>query len=358
MRMMTPSRRYLLALIVTVSVNYLPIMVVSEDVSGKVGGSQLYLPIKPERHDECIDVTCINELSLDACEIKAYEMAGNMFTFDSTHNKCCIKSCGSKIYNNTPIYSVDIVPQSGYSMYIYNRDGGGKKRAKRYVNWQSPVQAGLKLLPTLVRVGLTAPLGPGIATGVSAATTVVVVGISQMINMLSHKEDTYEQIRQQVLHDIRNEIAADKVHTMKRQLENWEDGTFFRFAGYLNIRAISYDRLHEKLIKGDLENLVVNDNNIREYDELIDQLVILQSDVDLKQNVFKLTNHYVSSLAYYHDYAALDVYILSMLIIAKRDTPVLQATYRDQLLSSAENHYNYLMFLIGKRLIYDGQGKL
>ena len=243
-------------------------------------------------------------------------------------------------------------------MYIYNRGGGENKRAKRYVNWQSSVQVGLKLLPTLVRVGLTVPLGPGVASTLSVATTVVVVGISQMINMLSHKEDTYEQIRQQVLYDIRNEIAADKVQTMKRQLENWEDGTFFRMARHLNISAISYEQLHEQLMNGDLERQVLNDNIIREYDALIHQLVILQNDVDLKQNVFKMTNHYVSSLAYYHDYAALDIYILSMLIIAKRDSPVLQSTYRDQLISSAENHYNYLMFLIGKRLIYDGQGKL
>ena len=344
MTMTTPSLRYLFALVV--SVNHLHIAVVGEKAFREVGGSQLYLPIVADQYDECIDVMCYNEASLDACEKVAYEMAGNLFTFSTTLNECCIKSCGRELFLNSSIYQTSaIAPQIGYSVHLFNRGGGAKIRAKRDSNWETPAKAGLSLIPVFIALS-TAPGG--------AAAAVVVAGISLMIDFLDKKEDTYEQIRQRVLHDMRSEIADDKVHTMERQLENWEDGTFFRHARILNIRAISYQQLHKELINGNLQNQVPNDNIIREYDDLIDQMVNLHSDVDFRQNIFKLRYNHLSSLAYYHEYAGLDIYILSMLIIAKKDQSSTQMAYREQLTDSAEEHYNYLMFLFGKRLIYGG----
>ena len=337
--------RYLLVLIV--SINHLQI-VVSEDDSGTASDSQLYTPIITDQYDECVDVTCLNEPSLDACQNKAYEMAGNMFTFKSTDSQCCIKTCDRNLLHNSSIYSIDTVPQSGYSMYIFNRDSqhGGRNRANRDRNWQTPVKAGLEIIQTIASFAAGSPVG---------AIVNIFIGIIRLIiDLFLKKEDTYKQIEQQVLKAIRKEISDDRVHTMKLQLDNWDDGTFFRLARRLHITPMSPDQIHDLLMNGEVAHLPVSDTMRQEYDVLIDELRNLKNDVDYKQNIFQLSSNFANSLAYYHEYAGLDVYLLSALIAANRNLTNVREVYREQLKDSAEDHYNYLMLLFGKQLIYEG----
>ena len=344
--MIPPGLKYLALIVI---VNHLHMTVVSGSVSMTADDSTLYLPIIADQYDGCINVTCHDEPSLDACENKAYKIAGNMFMFNITNDECCIKTCDRKIFHNTSIYITDIVPQTVSVMYIFNCNNGGRHMVKRDVDWQNPTKAGLAVAGTLVAMGAAlAPVSGGASAVIGGVAAIIVSLISLMINMFGNTEDMYQQIRQQVLH----EIATDRVEIMRRQLDNWNDGTFFRYARRLNIRSKSPYQIKQELLNGQLETQAIRAGA---YDQLIGELRVLHNDVDLKQNKFKLTSHFVDSLAYYHEYAALNVYLLSMLIVARGNVPdSLRETYRQQLRDSAQDHYNYLMFIFGKRLIYDG----
>ena len=347
LRMIPPGLSYLLAFIIIV--NHLHMTEVSGNVSLAAADSKLYLPIIADQYDGCIDVTCHDEPSRDACQNKAYEIAGNMFMFNITNNECCIKTCDSKNFRNTSIYITGIAPQIVSVRYIFNCNNGGMHLVKRDVDWQNPTRAGLSVAGTLVAMGAAlAPFSGGASAVIGGVAAIIVSLISLMINMFGNTEDMYQQIRQQVLH----EIATDRVEIMRRQLDNWNDGTFFRYARRLNIRPKSPHQIQQELLNGQLETQAIT---VHDYDYLLSELRVLHNDVDLKQNKFMLTSHFGDSLAYYHEYAALNVYLLSMLIAARGNVPdSLRETYRQQLRDSAQDHYNYLMFIFGKRLIYDG----